>query len=212
MSQTENNKKGFTLIEMMVSLAIFSVVAVIAAGALLRIVDSNRKAQSIQSAMSNLNFALESMTRELRQGTKYYCNSGDGTGIDGYNLAKGSCSQSNNAGGSYLAFRSWQSSLSSCSTPFNLANVYRFVALGTTPQTYEMDLAIQSPACTHPSIGSGDFYPIVSKNNVVITGYNISVSSDNYPLASIRISGYTGVREKDRSYFTIQTAAASSFP
>lgn len=64
-------QKGFTLVEMMVSLAIFSVVMVVALGAFLKIVDVNKRAQSIESAVNNLNFTMEAMSRELRTGRQY---------------------------------------------------------------------------------------------------------------------------------------------
>lgn len=70
------NKKqsGFTLIEIIVSLALFSVVITIAVGALLILIASNRQLQSEQSVLTNLSFALDSMTREIRTGTNYYCD------------------------------------------------------------------------------------------------------------------------------------------
>lgn len=72
------NKKGFTLIELMVSITIFSIVMLISVGALLSIIDANRKAQSLKSVMNNLNFALESMSRNIRVGTNYHCKPYDG--------------------------------------------------------------------------------------------------------------------------------------
>ena len=65
------NSQAFSLVEMIVSMAIFSVVAVIALGALTKIIASNRKAQSLQSSITNLNFMLDSMSRELRVGAYY---------------------------------------------------------------------------------------------------------------------------------------------
>ncbi len=66
-----NRKSGFTLIELMVASAIFIIVMVIAIGAVLSIVDANRKAQSLNAVMTNLNFAVESMVRDLNTGTNY---------------------------------------------------------------------------------------------------------------------------------------------
>jgi prepilin-type N-terminal cleavage/methylation domain-containing protein len=65
--------RGFTLIEMMVSVFLFSIVIVIATGALVSILGANRKAQAVKSVMNNLNFALDSMTRSIRTGTDYDC-------------------------------------------------------------------------------------------------------------------------------------------
>src|SRR3990167_8359923 len=67
------NNQGFSLVEILVSTAIFSVVMITAAGALLTTIDANHKAQAIQSVMNNLNFALESMSRAIRVGDTYHC-------------------------------------------------------------------------------------------------------------------------------------------
>ncbi|OHA19498.1 MAG: hypothetical protein A3C08_02030 [Candidatus Taylorbacteria bacterium RIFCSPHIGHO2_02_FULL_47_18] len=67
----QNKNGGFTLIEMIMSVAVFTVVALIAAGALLAIADANRKAQAFKSVVNNLNFALESVARNLRTGSGY---------------------------------------------------------------------------------------------------------------------------------------------
>ena len=73
--KNKNFKKGFTLIEMMVAVALFSIVMTISVGSLLSLVDANRKAQSLKSVMNNLNFALENMSRTMRVGTNYDCGS-----------------------------------------------------------------------------------------------------------------------------------------
>lgn len=64
-------KKGFTLIEIMVSVAIFAVVVMIAIGSIISILDANRKAQSLNVIMNNLNFSFESMIRDIRTGSNY---------------------------------------------------------------------------------------------------------------------------------------------
>ena len=71
-----SKKSGFTLIEIIVSLALFSIVITIAIGALLILIASNRQLQDEQSVLSNLSFALDSMTREIRTGSNYYCANG----------------------------------------------------------------------------------------------------------------------------------------
>jgi prepilin-type N-terminal cleavage/methylation domain-containing protein len=67
--------QGFTIIEMMVSLGVFSIVITISVGALLMLVATNEQLQAEQSIMSNLSFAVDSMSREIRTGTHYYCRS-----------------------------------------------------------------------------------------------------------------------------------------
>ena len=68
-----NRNKGFTLIEMIVALALFAIVAVVALGALMKIISANKKAQSLQSAITNINYALESISREMRVGSNFSC-------------------------------------------------------------------------------------------------------------------------------------------
>jgi prepilin-type N-terminal cleavage/methylation domain-containing protein len=85
------SKQGFTIIEMMVSLAVFAFVITIAIGALLMLVASSRQLQGEQSVMTNLSFALDAMTREIRTGSFYFCdsNSSKASGSifnDNYNL------------------------------------------------------------------------------------------------------------------------------
>ncbi len=69
----KQKNKGFTLIEMIVSLGLFSVVIVVSVGALLTMINADRQLQSEQSVMSNLSFTLDSVTREVRTGTNFYC-------------------------------------------------------------------------------------------------------------------------------------------
>jgi len=68
--------RGFTLIEMMVAVAIFTIVMLIAVGSLLSLVTVNARAESIHSVMNNLNAALETMARNIRTGQDYHCGSG----------------------------------------------------------------------------------------------------------------------------------------
>lgn len=70
-----NTKSGFTLIEIIVSLGVFSTVVTIAVGALLVLMAANEELQGEQSVMTNLSFAMDSMTREIRTGTDYFCDS-----------------------------------------------------------------------------------------------------------------------------------------
>ncbi len=65
--------KAFTLIEVLVSLTLFSVVMLVGMGALLTIIDANSKAQATQSVMNNLNIAIDGMMRSVRMGTGYRC-------------------------------------------------------------------------------------------------------------------------------------------
>ena len=71
--------RGFTLVELLVSVFLFSVVMTISLGTLIVLIDANQKAQGVQAVMSNLSFSLDSMTRNIRTARGYFCD--DGTGL-----------------------------------------------------------------------------------------------------------------------------------
>lgn len=60
---------GFTLIEMLVSVGLFSVVLTVTLGSILTIADANKKARSLMSVMGNLNFAVDAITRSVKTGS-----------------------------------------------------------------------------------------------------------------------------------------------
>lgn len=64
---------GFTLVELMVATFIFMAVMLASMGALLVTIDGARNARGLRTAMDNVNFAMESMTRSIRMGTNYVC-------------------------------------------------------------------------------------------------------------------------------------------
>ena len=65
--------KGYTLIELIVAMGLFSLIMLLASGAYLILIGANRQAQAISTGIDNLSFALESMTRSIRTGTNYNC-------------------------------------------------------------------------------------------------------------------------------------------
>lgn len=66
--------RGFSLVELMVAITLFAVVMLVAVGALLALVDANRKARSLESVMNNLNIAIDGMVRSMRMGNTFNCN------------------------------------------------------------------------------------------------------------------------------------------
>lgn len=72
-----NKQRGFTLVEIIVSVGIFTVVMLAGIGAIISVNSVSRRTQKIKITMDNLNFALEGMTRELRLGKTYDCTNAD---------------------------------------------------------------------------------------------------------------------------------------
>lgn len=75
-----NNKlksnSGFTLIEMMVALAVFMVVMTITLAAFLNVVDIQKKTEAFRKVNDNLNFSMEMIMREIREGWGYCGDAG----------------------------------------------------------------------------------------------------------------------------------------
>lgn len=67
--------KGFTLIEMIVAVGVFTVAITISLASFLNISAIQKKAEAFRAVNNNLNFALESMVREIKTGWEYTLNS-----------------------------------------------------------------------------------------------------------------------------------------
>ena len=64
---------GFTLIEVMISIGLFTVIMIIGITAILGVNNTYRKSRSMRSAIDNLSFIMEDMARNIRLGTGYRC-------------------------------------------------------------------------------------------------------------------------------------------
>jgi prepilin-type N-terminal cleavage/methylation domain-containing protein len=71
-------RRGFTMIELMVSVGLFTIVVTITMSAYLRIIALDRVARSNNDVVTNLSYVVDAMTRGIRTGTAYQC--GDGSG------------------------------------------------------------------------------------------------------------------------------------
>jgi prepilin-type N-terminal cleavage/methylation domain-containing protein len=61
-------KKGFTLIEMLVTVGLFAIIITIAVGGFVNAERTQRQVSSLISAQSNVSIALEQMSRDIRTG------------------------------------------------------------------------------------------------------------------------------------------------
>lgn len=76
---SRKNSKGFTLIEMIVSISIFTIVLFVAMSAFLSIINGDHKSRAMRITTDNLNLALEDMSRNIKTGTTYNCGGALGT-------------------------------------------------------------------------------------------------------------------------------------
>ncbi|MDO8492227.1 MAG: type II secretion system protein, partial [bacterium] len=165
---------GFTLVEMIVAVGLFTVVMFIATGALLSVVSLNKKAQAQQSAISNLNYALENMARSIRTGTTYHCG----------NTGQIDLSQNCSGGDSFFAYESDSGDGAADAGNSNDQRVFR-LANGVIQKSKDsgstwMDI-------TDPSI-------VIQNLTFTVTGTGSTGSGDfNQPQVRINIAGFAFV-------------------
>lgn len=75
--------KGYTLVELIVAIGLFSIIMTLAAGAYLLMISIARETQAAASGIDNLAFASEVMLRTIRTGTNYSCGGGSGDCTNG---------------------------------------------------------------------------------------------------------------------------------
>lgn len=74
---------GFTLVELMIATSLFTIIMLMGVGTLIISSNASRNAQKLRVAVDNVNFAMESMTRELRTGSHFYCSESTVPMVDG---------------------------------------------------------------------------------------------------------------------------------
>lgn len=92
---------GFTLVEVMVAVGIFAIVVTIGLAALLSINVSYTNSRAQQLAMDQMNFAMETMSREIRVGYNYFCSNNRTVS---YDTPNGSSHDCRGNGGNTFAF------------------------------------------------------------------------------------------------------------
>lgn len=110
MRRKYNYNSGFTLIELMVATSIFVMVVLAAIGALMITSNAAKESRSLRYAMDNVNYAMDTMTRNLRLGTEFSCTSA-ASGAGGYKPSVGFTGDCNLESG--IVFTKTQSPLGS---------------------------------------------------------------------------------------------------
>jgi prepilin-type N-terminal cleavage/methylation domain-containing protein len=67
------NSRGFTLVELLITVGLFTIILAIAIGGFINAINTQRQISSLISAQSNVSLALEQVTREIRTGY-LFCN------------------------------------------------------------------------------------------------------------------------------------------
>lgn len=69
-----DSQRGYSLLELIVSLGIFSMVMLVVMSAYVTLISLDRKARANNQLAASLSFAVESMARSMRTGTGYACS------------------------------------------------------------------------------------------------------------------------------------------
>lgn len=72
----QNSTTGFTLIEMIVAMGVFTICVVLIVGSLISLNNASRKERAIRVAMDNVGAAIDSMSRNIRMGSQFHCGCG----------------------------------------------------------------------------------------------------------------------------------------
>lgn len=194
---------GFTLIELMVSLTVFSIVMLISVGTLLTLIDANAKAQALYMATTNLSFALDVMTRDLRTGHYYRCEmvaengfNGNHFGVDGSpgNGSSDTYTKDCNGGQELIFTRDW----SGVRVGYKIESGQIWQKLGVTG--------------TWTPLTSSGTVNITSLEFVVLNSKTLDTTNDNkQPTIGVSIQGEVtdGIGDGSTTDFNIQTQIIS---
>lgn len=207
-------QKGFTLVELIVSITLFTSVMFIATGALLSIVNVNKKAQAQQSAINNVNFALENMARNIRTGSTYICGNFDESAILSYEAIETSRNGIDCNGGTALIFNS-------NITGDSEADTWAYW-LKTDPTTQRksiwkgIHLRCPDSGCAINTTLKREYFQVTA-DEIMIDALNFDVKNslktdDKQPRVIINIEGHAFVNEQTSSPrrvdFSLQTMAS----
>lgn len=200
--QKETRTAGFTLIEVLVSLSIFTIVVTISVSVLLVLIDASSRAQNSQSIITNLSFALDSMTREIRTGSDYYCdNYSSELPVDG--VATRDCE----TGGTTLSITEGGQSLTGNTTNDSRRIAYRL-------NTGQLERRLGDGDGIGDSNELSDWISVTSDAidietlEFYVTGSTRGLADEETPTVTVYLSGVIGDDDKTRTPFNIQTTIA----
>lgn len=166
-----NLSKGFTLIELMVSVSIFIIVAFIVTGTFIIAMDAYRKAQQIRLVIDNVNYAMDAMVLEIREGTNYKSISPDSFRLENLErpsqtityafqnnaicrrIGSGDClplTDPNVATIKSLNFRVFSTDSAGARPPMAQINVYGQVKIGKTSSDFNLQTTVTQ---RNPDVG-----------------------------------------------------------
>ena len=203
--QRNKNQGGFTLIEMLVAVFLFTIVMLVSMTSVLALIDANKKNQSTLSIVNNLTLVVNSIVKSIAVSKGYYC----GNAVATYTGTAGSDCPPNTPGESITFL-----------TPANSAGGisqivrYKFV-VGANGAPGRIERAINITANS-----TADFIPITSpeidvkslKFYVYDTAplvYGCTTACDlKQPRVVMMVQGIAGTKDNTKTQFNIQTTVS----
>jgi prepilin-type N-terminal cleavage/methylation domain-containing protein len=72
-TRAHTQQAGFTILEVMIAMAIFIVLVTIGIGSVLEAMSAHERTKNVRTVMDNLNFIMEDMARNVRLGSEIRC-------------------------------------------------------------------------------------------------------------------------------------------
>ena len=191
--------KGFTLVEILVVLGLFSSISTLALGTLFNAQAINTKLQEAQSVLDNINLSAQTIIRDIRLGSDFHC---EVYLPDPVPTTRKNCVQGSSLGGSVLIFKSAEAASSTDRVAYYIQNgiLFKNEYKGTATTSV---LQITSPDVVITSLG---FYLDGAQTS---DGSNdVGGATDlKQPLITMSISGHPKLYRTSKTSpdFTIQT-------
>jgi prepilin-type N-terminal cleavage/methylation domain-containing protein len=184
---------GFTLIELLIATAVFVSIMTVSLGSVVSILDAGRKARSLKSVMTNLNFTVESMSRDIKFGKNYHCT--QPSEVVTFPPSPQNCTGQNMAPQSAISFVS--------SEGVNI--IYKLV--GTQIQK-SIDGGTTFLGVTSPEVVIQELKFFVFNS----APQSVSPADNAQPRVTMLITGHAGNRPSSQSTFTLQTSVSQRVP
>lgn len=195
MMRTMTTRRGYTLIELMVSVAIFAIVMLAATAAYLAFVNYNRRAAQVASLLNGLSFGLDAVARDIRTGTDYSCSVSGTTCTTTQQSSGVSTFYFTDADGCSVTYR------------FSAGVLSKSVVGEETPDGFDC------VAKTDVGVVGGDTTPGVTIDSVKFYVRGAKNDDSLQPLATLVIRGSTLIVDTGEEIpFSIETSATSRVP
>lgn len=210
------SNKGFSLLEMIVALGLFSVGALIAVGGFLSVISASKKAQTTKTSINSINYMMEGMLREMRLGNDYYCANSASTAYNTYVYSDVTRNNGSLYGGpsndATLAFITNKKLAPSYTD--SIAYVYRYTRPSDDGLTYGYVAKAECSSASTCSALTSDSYTRITPENTNITSMyfkcgeasnSLPDDDKNPPYLKVYVKGVSGDKLKEQTEFNLES-------